>query len=76
VGHKISRPDAFGVNSNSLQIEVTLKDRQKFTLDMGGAIAGEPLALVTLNDDQWAFILPASLYQLILSYLTIPANVP
>jgi hypothetical protein len=34
------------------------------------------LAAVTLDGERWAFLFPPALYQLVLSYLTIPANVP
>jgi hypothetical protein len=34
------------------------------------------LAAVTLDGERWALIFPPVLYQFVLSYLTIPANVP
>jgi hypothetical protein len=34
------------------------------------------LAAVTLDGERWAFVFPPVLYQFVLSYLTIPANVP
>jgi hypothetical protein len=76
VAHKIIQPGPFGVTTNSLQIVLDLKDGQKRTLDFGGSIGDQPLALVSLDGDRWAFIIPQTLYQLVLSYLTIPANGP
>ena len=34
------------------------------------------LAAVTLDGERWAFIFPPVVYQFVLSYLIIPANVP
>jgi hypothetical protein len=76
VGHRITAPGIFGVTDRSLRIEVVLKSGQKFDLAVGGMIQDEQLALVTIDGDQWGFTLPTNLDQLILSYLTIPANVP
>ena len=76
VGHAITRPDVWGVTTNSMRIEVITKDARKFELDMGGYMGNQPLGLVTLDGVEWAFILPLSVDQLVLSYLSIPANVP
>ena len=76
VGHKISNPEAFGVTTNSLQISVELKNGQKHVLDFGTQVADQPLVLVTLDGDRWAFVAPPILSQLVLSYLTLPANTP
>jgi hypothetical protein len=76
VGHKITAPEIFGVTDKSLRIEVVLKSGQKFDLAVGGMIQDQQLALVTIDGDQWGFTLPSNVDQLLLSYLTIPANVP
>jgi len=74
VARKISDPGMVGVTTNSLQIVMDLKNGQKRTLDFGGSFGGQPVALVTLDGERWAFIIPQILYQLVASYLTIPAN--
>ena len=74
VGRKIIQPSAFGVTTNSLQIEVTLKNHQTFSLQFGFPIYQSVLALVQLDGETWAMVLPAGIYQSILSYLTIPAK--
>jgi hypothetical protein len=76
VAHKISQTGPFGVTTNSLQVVLDLKNGEKRTLDFGGSIGDQPLGLVTLDGVRWAFIIPQTLYQLVLSYLTIPANGP
>ena len=76
VARKINQPALFGVTTNSLQIVMDLKNGQKRTLDFGAPIASQPLALVTLDGERWAFIASATLYELVLNYLTIPANGP
>lgn len=74
VGHNITTPAAYGVTTNSLQIEVTLKNHQTLSLQFGLPIYQTTLALVPLDGEPWAMALPTDLYQLILSYLTIPAK--
>ncbi len=76
VARKITKPELFGVTTNSLQLVLELKNGQKRTLDFGNPIANQPLALVTLDGERWAFIASATLYELVLNYLTIPANGP
>jgi len=74
VGRNITKPEAYGVTTNSLQIEMTLKNNQTLSLRFGFPIYQTTLALVSLNDESWGMVLPPDLYQLILSYLTIPAK--
>jgi hypothetical protein len=69
-------PD-YGFSTNSLQITFELKNGEKDTVDFGlGGIKlpqGETaLAAVTLDGERWAFLFPPALYQLVLSYFTIP----
>ncbi|HEX7577042.1 MAG TPA: hypothetical protein VF430_03290, partial [Verrucomicrobiae bacterium] len=76
VPRDINGPD-YGFNTNSLQITFELKNGEKNTVDFGlGGIKlpqGETaLAAVTLDGERWAFLFPPALYQLVLSYFTIP----
>jgi len=76
VGRKVPNPEVFGVTATSLQIETDLKDGRKFTLDYGRPIYGQPVAMVTLAGERWALVVPEILNQLVMSYLTVPANTP
>ena len=68
----------YGFGTNNLQITFELKNGEKDTVDFGAefAQAQTALAAVTLDGERWAFVFPPVLYQFVLSYLTIPANVP
>ena len=68
----------YGFKPDNLQITVELKNGTKNTVDFGaGAPAAQTaLAAVTLEGERWVFVFPPVLYQFVLSYLTIPANVP
>jgi hypothetical protein len=70
--------DKLGWNTNNLQITVELKNGATNTVDFVRDLPQDQTALaaVTLDGERWAFIFPLVLYQFILSYLTIPANVP
>jgi hypothetical protein len=67
---------------DDLQITAGLKDGKIFTVDFGaptvnfGAHDNGVLAAVTLDGERWTFEFSPVLYQFVLSYLTIPANVP
>ena len=78
VGRNITEPDKYGLNTKNLQITVELKNGEKHTVDFGAELprAQAALAAVTLDGERWAFVFPPVLYQFVLSYLTIPANVP
>ena len=78
MGRNVTEPEKYGLNTNNLQITVELKNGEKNTVDFGGEIpsAHTALAAVTLDGERWAFVFPPVLYQFVLSYLTIPANVP
>ena len=78
VGRNIAEPEKFGLNTNSLDITVELKNGEKFSTAFGTELpnAHTALAAVTLAGERWAFVFPPTLYQFVLSYLTIPANVP
>lgn len=74
----ITEPGKYGLNTNNLQIIVELKNGERYTVDFGTELprAQTALAAVTLDGERWAFVFPPVLYQFVLSYLTIPANVP
>lgn len=67
---------AFGLKPGNLSITLELKNGVKHTVDFGLSRPPAVVAAVTLEGKRWAFVFPWNLYQLILSYLTIPANVP
>jgi hypothetical protein len=78
-GRNITEPEKnYGLNTNNLQITFELKNGEKRTVDFGTEApqAHTALAAVTLDGERWALIFPPVLYQFVLSYLTIPANVP
>ena len=79
LGRNITEPEKnYGLNTNNLQVTFELKNGEKHTVDFGTEApqAHTALAAVTLDGERWAFIFPPVLYQFVLSYLTIPANVP
>jgi hypothetical protein len=79
VGRNVSASDLaqFGFKPENLQLTVELKNGAKYTVDFGSEISLQTaLASVTLDGERWAFVFPPPLYQFVLSYLTIPANVP
>jgi hypothetical protein len=77
VGRNVTNPEQFGFNTNNLQIVVELKSGQKLSVDFGVNISNQTaLAATTLDGERWAFIFPPGPYLFVLSYLTIPANVP
>ncbi len=79
LGRNITEPEKnYGLNTNNLQITVELKNGEKHTVDFGTEYPRlqTALAAVTLDGERWAFVFPPVLYQFVLSYLTIPANVP
>ena len=78
IGRNVTDPEQFGLSTNNLQITVGLKNGEKLSVDFGTELprAQTALAAVTLDGERWAFVFPPVLYQFVLSYLTIPANVP
>ena len=80
IGRNITEPgQSYGLNTNNLQITVELKNGAKNTRWISSRNcpqAQTALAAVTLDGERWAFVFPPVLYQFVLSYLTIPANVP
>jgi Domain of unknown function (DUF4340) len=78
VGRNVTEPEKFGLSPDNLDITVELKNGEKFSLAFGTVLesAHTALAAVTLDGERWAFVFPPTLYQFVLSYLVIPANVP
>jgi hypothetical protein len=77
VGRNITEPEKYGLNTNNLQVVIELKNGEKDSMDFGAEISNQTaLAAVTLDGERWAFVFPPVLYQFVLNYLTIPANVP
>ena len=76
VGRNVTAPEKFGLNPENLEIVIELKNGEKFSVNFGTEISNQTaLAAVTLDGERWAFVFPATLYQFVLAYLTIPANV-
>ena len=77
VARNLTAPEKLGFNTNNLQIIVELKTGEKLAVDFGVGLPGAQTALasVMLEGERWAFVFPPVLYQFVLSYLTIPANV-
>jgi hypothetical protein len=73
---KVTNPALYGVDTNSLQLEVDLNNGRKFSLDYGKSFNHYQMALVTLEDERWAFVVPEILNQMVISYLTIPSSAP
>ena len=77
VGHNVTEPEKFGLKPENLSLTVELKNGAKCTVDFGAELPSQTaLAAVTMDGERWAFVFPPVLYQFVLSYLTIPANVP
>jgi hypothetical protein len=78
VGRNVTEPEKFGLAPDNLEITVELKSGEKLSTAFGTELssAHTALAAVTLDGERWAFVFPPVLYQFVLSYLTIPANVP
>jgi hypothetical protein len=78
LARNLIEPEKYGFGTNNLQITFELKGGEKDTVDFGAENQQKLIALaaVTLEGDRWAFVIPPMAYQLVLSYLTIPVNVP
>jgi hypothetical protein len=72
-----TEPQKFGLKPGDLSITFELKNGEKHTVDFGLSGTQTALAAVTLDGgEQWVFVFPPALYQFVLSYLSIPENVP
>jgi len=76
LARNVTDPQKFGLKPENLAITLELKNGVKHTVDFGMSGSQTALAAVTLDGERWAFVFPPVLYQFVLSYLTIPANVP
>ncbi|HVU26720.1 MAG TPA: DUF4340 domain-containing protein [Verrucomicrobiae bacterium] len=77
VGCNVTNTAPYGFKPDNLQITIELKDGKKFSVDFGGLLSNQTaLASVMLDGERWVFIFPPTLYQFVVTYLTIPANVP
>ncbi len=77
VARGVAEPEKYGLNTNNLQMTFELKTGEKLSVDFGAELSNQSaLAATTLDGERWAFIFSPVLYQFVLSYLTIPANVP
>ncbi len=79
VARNVTDPEKnFGLYPDNLEINIELKSGEKFSVAFGTELpsAHTALAAVTLDGERWAFVFPPVLYQFVLSYLIIPANVP
>jgi hypothetical protein len=78
VGRNVTDPEKYGLDTNNLSITVELKSGEKHSVDFGLEVPRlqTALAAVMLDGERWAFVFPPVTYQFVLSYLTIPANVP
>jgi len=74
----LTEPEKYGFGTNNLQVTFELKGGEKDTVDFGGEYPQRQTGLgtVTLDGDRWAFFFEPAAYQFVLSFLTIPANVP
>ena len=77
VARDMTEPDKYGFKPDNLQITIEFKDGKKLAVDFGAPISNQSaLASVMLDGERWVFVFPPTTYQFVLSYLTIPANVP
>jgi hypothetical protein len=78
LSRNLAEPEKYGFSTNNLQITFELKGGGKDTVDFGGEYPQRQTGLgtVTLDGDRWAFFFEPAAYQFVLSFLTIPANVP
>lgn len=78
VGRDATNLAPYGFKTNDFEITAELKNGTKHTVEFSEELPNTQtsLASVTLDGEPWVFVAPPVLYQLVLSYLTIPANVP
>jgi hypothetical protein len=77
-GRNVTDLDQSGFNSKNLQITVELKSGEKLSTHFGNETPRlqSALAETTLDGERWVYVFPPGPYLFVLSYLTIPANVP
>ena len=76
VARNVTEPEKFGLSPDNLEITVELKSGEKLSVAFGTELpsAHTALAAVTLDGERWALVFPATLYQFVLAYLTLPAD--
>lgn len=75
-GVGVKKQADYGLKPGNLSMTVTLKNGQSSTVDFGFSSGNTALATVTLDGEQWAFIFPPDIYQLVSAYLVISPAVP
>jgi Domain of unknown function (DUF4340) len=78
VGHDITAPEKYGLNTNNLSLAVQLKSGEKLSVDFGAELPRSQTALAAADfgGSRWVFVFPPVLYQFVATYLTIPADAP
>ena len=67
----------YGFSTNNFSLQLELKNGEKRSVEFGGmAPSHYPFAAVELDGQKWVFEFPLALYELVQTYLTIPAKVP
>ncbi len=69
-------PARYGFKPGNLSLTVTLRNGKTFTVDFAPQSGVTALAAVTLDGERWAFIFPPDIYQLIVTFLSVPPGVP
>lgn len=74
VGYPLATPEKYGFKPDNLSVAIELKTGEKLALDFGMEVPQlqTAVASVTLGDGRWAFLFPATTYQMVVAYLTIP----
>lgn len=79
IGRNLVEPEKnYGLDPNNLSITVELKTGEKLSVEFGAELtkAQTALASVTLEGERWAFVFPPTLFQFVITYLTLPPNTP
>ncbi len=72
-----ARDARYGFTTNALTLAFELKSGEKLDVQFGGLSPAQyPYARVTLEGEPWVLEFSRTLFELVLNYLTIPANVP
>lgn len=77
VAHDVTNAAPYGFKPGNLSLTVRLKNGTSHTVNFGETIRSETaLAAVTLHGERWVFVFPPATYQLVQSYLALPAEAP
>lgn len=67
----------YGISTNGLSLWLDLKNGEKRSVEFGALSPSQyPYAATKLDGETWVFEFELGLYQLVVSYLAIPAEVP